>query len=312
VKEEDPHPVTLSQEKPLAQESDSGPAAGLATVLAEVNAMPETHVALVQRICRLIDEHSDEPLTLADLGAAVDVSPGHLQRIFKRLMGISPRQYADARRLGRFKTRLKETTVTTALYEAGYGSASRIYERAAGQLGMTPGTYRQGGKHTTIRYTLAGCPLGRLLLAGTDRGVCAVYLGDADTVLESELKREFPAATLARDDETLSGWSGRIREHLQGGLPHLDLPLDVQATAFQWRVWQQLRSIPRGQTRTYRQIAEALGQPTAARAVARACASNPVSLVIPCHRVVRGDGGLGGYRWGIERKQSLLEKEKGL
>jgi AraC family transcriptional regulator of adaptative response/methylated-DNA-[protein]-cysteine methyltransferase len=273
--------------------------------------MPETHVALVQRICRLIDDHSDEALTLADLGDAAGVSPGHLQRVFKRIMGISPRQYADARRLGHFKTRLRETTVTTALHEAGYGSASRIYERANGQLGMTPGTYRQGGKHTTIHYTLTDCPLGRLLLAGTDRGVCAVYLGDADAYLEGELKLEFPAATLARDDKALAAWAGRVREHLQGDLPHLELPLDVQATAFQWRVWEHLRAIPRGQTRTYRQVAEALGQPTAARAVARACATNPVSVVIPCHRVVRGDGGLGGYRWGLDRKQSLLDREKG-
>jgi AraC family transcriptional regulator of adaptative response/methylated-DNA-[protein]-cysteine methyltransferase len=272
--------------------------------------MSDLHVELVQNICRLIDAHSDEPLTLADLGDAAGLSPAHLQRVFKRIMGISPRQYADARRLGRFKARLRETTVTTALHEAGYGSASRVYERADGQLGMTPGTYRKGGKHTTIGYTLTDCPLGRLLLAGTDRGVCAVYLGDNDAFLEGELRRELPAATILRDDEALANWAGRVRDHLQGGLPHLDLPLDVQATAFQWRVWQHLRAIPRGQTRTYRQVAEALGQPTAARAVARACATNPVSVVIPCHRVVRGDGGLGGYRWGLRRKQALLESEK--
>jgi AraC family transcriptional regulator of adaptative response/methylated-DNA-[protein]-cysteine methyltransferase len=273
--------------------------------------MPQPHVELVQRVCRLIEKHSDEPLTLADLGEAVDVSPAHLQRVFKRITGISPRQYAAAHRLGQFKARLKEKrTVTTALYEAGYGSASRVYERAADQLGMTPGAYRKGGKLATIRYTLIDCPLGRLLLAGTDRGVSAVYLGDTDGPLERELKREFPAATLARDDAGLAEWAGQVRHHLQGGLPHLDLPLDVRATAFQWRVWQQLRAIPRGQTRTYREVAEALGQPTAARAVARACATNPVSVIVPCHRVIRGDGGLGGYRWGLQRKKSLLEKER--
>jgi AraC family transcriptional regulator of adaptative response/methylated-DNA-[protein]-cysteine methyltransferase len=201
--------------------------------------------------------------------------------------------------------------VTTALYEAGYGSASRVYERAADRLGMTPGTYRRGGRATTIRYTLTDCPLGRLLLAGTDRGVCAVYLGDADAPLEAELKGEFPAAGLRRDDEGLAGWAGVVRRHLEGQQAHLELPLDVRATAFQWRVWQHLRTIPRGQTRTYREVAEALGQPTAARAVARACATNPVSVVIPCHRIVRGDGGLGGYRWGLARKKQLLERERG-
>ena len=181
--------------------------------------MPETHLELVERICRLIDHHSAEPLTLADLGEAAGVSPAHLQRVFKRLMGISPRQYADARRLGQFKARLKEKrTVTTALYEAGYGSASRIYERAAGQLGMTPGAYRAGGQSVTIRYTLVDCPLGRLLLAGTEKGVSAVYLGDADGPLADELKREFPAAALARDDEALAEWAGQVRRHLQGGL----------------------------------------------------------------------------------------------
>jgi AraC family transcriptional regulator, regulatory protein of adaptative response / methylated-DNA-[protein]-cysteine methyltransferase len=267
--------------------------------------MPQTHVELVQTVCRLIDDHRDEFLTLADLGAAVDVSPAHLQRVFKRILGISPRQYADARRLGQFKARLKEKrTVTTALIESGYGSTSRVYERAAGQLGMTPGAYRSGGRAVAIRYTIVDCPLGRLLLAGTEKGVSAIYLGDADGPLEDELKREFHAASLSRDDERLSEWAGQVRRHLQGGLPHLDLPLDVRATAFQWRVWQQLQAIPRGQ------VAEALGQPNAARAVARACATNPVSIIVPCHRVIRGDGGLGGYRWGLHRKQNLLEKER--
>jgi AraC family transcriptional regulator of adaptative response/methylated-DNA-[protein]-cysteine methyltransferase len=267
---------------------------------------------LVHRVCRLIDQHADEPLTLADLGEAVDVSPAHLQRVFKRILGISPRQYVQARRLGRFKSRLREqTTVTTALYEAGYGSASRVYENAAEQLGMTPGLYRRGAPHTTIRYTLADCPLGRLLLAGTERGVCAVYLGDRDSPLEAELAREFHAALRTRDDEGLAEWAGAVRRHLAGQLPRLDLPLDVRATAFQWLVWQHLRTIPPGSTRTYREVAEALGQPTAARAVARACATNPVSILVPCHRVVRGDGGLGGYRWGLDRKEKLLQQEKG-
>ena len=269
------------------------------------------HAGLVERVCRLIDAHLDEPLTLADLGDAAGVSPAHLQRVFKRQTGISPRQYLAARRLGRFKGHLKEdSTVTTAIYEAGYGSASRVYEHSADRLGMTPGTYRAGGQATAIRFTLTDCPLGRLLLAGTDRGVCAVYFGDEDKLLQAELQREFPAATRSRDDDGLADWAAQVRLMVEGEEPS-DLPLDVRATAFQWRVWEQLRAIPRGQTRTYRQVAEAMGRPTAARAVARACATNPVSVVIPCHRVVRGDGGLGGYRWGLARKQKLLNREKG-
>lgn len=198
-----------------------------------------------------------------------------------------------------------------AMIEAGYGSSSRLYERASSQLGMTPATYQRGGPATTICYTLADCPLGRLLLAGTERGICAVYLGDRDAPLEAELAREFPAAERQRDDAELNAWVNAIVNHLLGRQPHLELPLDVRATAFQWRVWQELRAIPYGSTRSYSDIARALGQPNAVRAVARACATNPVSVVIPCHRVVREDGSLGGYRWGLERKQALLDQEKG-
>jgi AraC family transcriptional regulator of adaptative response/methylated-DNA-[protein]-cysteine methyltransferase len=270
----------------------------------------DPRVDLVRRVCELIDAHADEPLTLDDLGAAFDVSPAHLQRVFKQFMGISPRQYARARRLGDFKARLKETpTVTAALYEAGYGSASRVYEKTDEQLGMTPGEYRRGAPHTAISYALADCPLGRLLLAGTERGVCAVYLGDEDGPLEAELAREFSAAARTRDGAGLEGWVARVQLHLSGSLPHLDLPLDVRATAFQWRVWQELLKIPRGKTRTYSEIARALGE-TDPRAVGHACATNPVSIVIPCHRVVRKDGGLAGYRWGLHRKAKLLEQER--
>jgi AraC family transcriptional regulator of adaptative response/methylated-DNA-[protein]-cysteine methyltransferase len=272
---------------------------------------PGPHVEVVRAVCRYIEANLEEPLTLNVLGEQAGLSPCHLQRIFKRITGITPRQYADACRLGRLKVRLKEgPNVTAALYEAGYGSSSRLYERAAAQLGMTPATYRRGGRSMHIRYTLADCPLGRLLLAGTERGVSAVYLGDDDTRLEAALGREYPAARVERDDGGLRPWVAELLEHLRGARPHLDLPLDVQATAFQWRVWQELRKIPYGSTSTYQEVARALGQPTAARAVARACATNPVSVVIPCHRVVRGDGGLGGYRWGLERKQQLLDREK--
>jgi AraC family transcriptional regulator of adaptative response/methylated-DNA-[protein]-cysteine methyltransferase len=271
----------------------------------------DPHVALVRSACRYMEDNLETSLTLAALGKNLGLSPAHFQRIFKRITGISPRQYADACRLGRLKTRLKDRqTVTTALYEAGYGSTSRLYERASSHLGMTPATYQRGGRNTRIRFSVVACPLGRLLLAGTDRGVCAVYLGDADGPLEATLRQEFPAAEVARDDAGLNEWAAAVVDHLRGGQPHLDLPLDVQATAFQWRVWQELRAIPYGSTRSYRAVAEALGQPSAARAVARACATNPVSVVIPCHRVVREDGGLGGYRWGLPRKQALLAQEQ--
>ncbi len=271
------------------------------------------HVGLVRQVCSYIEEHLEEPLTLAVLGEQAGLSPAHLQRVFRRIMGITPRQYADACRLGRLKARLRDErtqTVTTALYEVGYGSSRSLYERASAQLGMTPGEYRRGGKGMCLRYTLADCPLGRLLLAATERGVSAVYLGDRDAVLEKALRKEYPAASVERDDNTLRVWLKELLDHLHGQQPHLELPLDVQATAFQWRVWQELQAIPAGSTRTYGEIAEALGQPTAARAVARACATNPVSVLIPCHRVIREDGELGGYRWGLHRKRALLDREK--
>jgi len=271
------------------------------------------HIDRVQQVCRYIEEHLEEPLTLEVLGEQAGLSPAHLQRVFRKVMGITPRQYADACRLDRLKARLRDgrtQTVTTALYEVGYGSSRSLYERASTQLGMTPGTYRRGGKGMRLRYTVAACPLGRLLLAATERGVSAVYLGDRDAELVKALHREYPAASLERDEDRLRTWLKELLDHLRGQQPHLELPLDVQATAFQWRVWQELQAIPAGSTRTYGEVAEALGQPTAARAVARACATNPVSVIIPCHRVVRGDGALGGYRWGLDRKQKLLDNEK--
>ena len=196
-----------------------------------------------------------------------------------------------------------------ALYEVGYGSSRGLYERASAQLGMTPATYRRGGRGMCLRYTLADCPLGRLLLAATERGVSAVYLGDADAELEQALAREYPAASVERE-APLRAWLEELLDHLRGQQPHLDLPLDVQATAFQWRVWQELQKIPYGSTRTYSEVAAALGQPQSVRAVARACATNPVSIVVPCHRVVREDGSLAGYRWGLQRKRALLDQEK--
>jgi len=273
---------------------------------------------MVQRACRCIDAHPEDPPTLPDLGARLGVSPHHLQRTFKRLVGITPHQYADARRLDRLKAHLKEgQDVTNALYEAGYSSSSRLYERAADQLGMTPATYRRGGQGMRIRYIIvAGPALGKaqsehLLVAATERGLCFVSLGDSETALAAALSHEYPAAEISRDASDLTPWVNALVSHLSGRQPHLDLPLDVQATAFQRQVWEELRAIPYGSTRSYSEIARAIGHPAAARAVGHACATNPVAVVIPCHRAVREDGGLGGYRWGLERKRALLDREKG-
>jgi AraC family transcriptional regulator of adaptative response/methylated-DNA-[protein]-cysteine methyltransferase len=275
-------------------------------------AAQEPQVELVRHACRYIEQNLDSPISLATLGEEVHVSPYHLQRVFKRIVGITPRQYAEAHRLGQLKAQLKEgEPVTRALYDVGYGSSSRLYERAPSQLGMTPTTYRRGGLGMRINYTVVDCPLGRLLVAATEKGICAISLGDTDTELEAALCAEYPAAEIAQDSDRvdLSRLVDTLISHLNGQQPHLDLPLDVQATAFQWRVWEELRTIPYGSTRSYSQVAQAMGEPKATRAVARACATNPVPLVIPCHRVVREDGDPGGYRWGRERKQRLLEQE---
>jgi len=265
----------------------------------------------VAAACRFIAANLDESLSLERIGAAVGVSPHHLQRSFKRLVGVSPREYADALRLGALKHRLRAGEgVSEAIDAAGYGSNSRIYERANERLGMAPAVYRGGGKGMEIRYSVAGSPLGRLLVAATGRGVCAVSLGDDDEALEAELRAEYPAAALARDDEGLGAAVAALVGYLDGARPSIDLPLDVQATAFQRQVWEELRRIPYGETRTYLQIAEALGNPKAARAVGRACATNPVSLIVPCHRAVGSDGKLHGFRWAVERKQALLNLER--
>lgn len=272
----------------------------------------EPNLDLVGAICRYLDEAHEPAPTLADLGRRFGLSPSHLQRTFKRIVGVSPRQYAAARRLERFKGHLQQgAPVTQALYEAGYESASHVYGQDARRLGMAPARYRRGGVGMQIAYSVAPCPLGQLLLAATEAGVCAVKLGDSEAALEEALRAEYPAAAIRRDDARLGPWLAAILAHLDGARPHLDLPLDVRATAFQERVWQALRAIPYGSTRSYGEVAAAIGMPSAARAVARACAANPVALLIPCHRVIREGGGLGGYRWGIERKRALLEAEAG-
>jgi AraC family transcriptional regulator of adaptative response/methylated-DNA-[protein]-cysteine methyltransferase len=270
----------------------------------------QLQAAWVEDACRRLASLEEGRLRLADLGAELGLSPHHLQRTFKQVMGITPRQYADAVRLGFFRARLKKgADVTAAVYDAGYGSSSRAYEGAAARLGMTPGAYRKGGRGMRIAYTVVASPLGRLLVAATERGVSAVSLGDADAPLETALREEYPAAEVRRDDAGLKPWVARILQKMEGQEPAAALPVDLRATAFQRRVWEELKAIPRGQTRSYGEIALRLGQPSAARAVARACATNPVALVIPCHRVVAAGGGISGYRWGVERKRRLLERE---
>ena len=268
---------------------------------------------LVQRLCRYIERHDspDQPLTLAAMSEHVHISAHHLQRTFKRIMGITPRQYTEACRLRRLKTLVRKgESVTRALYEAGYGSSSRLYERASTRMGMTPGTYLKGGKGMRIRYTIVNCPLGRLLVAATEKGVCAVSIGKSDETLQAALSSEYPSAEIRWDKTKLSESVTALLKYLGGKQLNLHLPLDVQVTAFQWRVYEALRAIPYGQTRTYGEIAKAIGHPKAVRAVARACAKNPTAIVIPCHRVIRKDGSLGGYRWGLERKKSLLTGER--
>lgn len=273
--------------------------------------LPDPNAGLVEAACRYIADRLDETVTLEEIGAAVGLSPHYLQRIFKGLMGVSPREYADALRLEALKGRLRAGEgVAQAIDAAGYGSASRLYERANAQLGMAPAVYRGGGSGMHIHYTIAESALGRLLVAATERGICAVSLGDDDTALLAALREEYPASALGQDDGELAEAVEALSAYLAGTLPSIDLPLDLRATAFQRRVWEELRRIPYGETRTYRQIAEALGSPTASRAVGRACATNPVSLIVPCHRAVGSDGKLHGFRWGLDRKEALLKLER--
>jgi len=267
--------------------------------------------ANVRAICRYIERHLDEPVSLRTIGAAFEMSPFHLQRTFKAALGITPKEYADSCRMNQLKRNLQSgQTVTHALYEAGYSSSSRLYERASQHLGMTPDKYRRGAIGTAIRFTTADSPLGRVLIAATEQGVCAIRFGDSDSELEQGLRREYPFAARKRQDENLSAWKHRVLEHLRGQKLSATLPLDIQATVFQRKVWTYLQTIPRGETQSYSEVARGIGRPTATRAVARACATNSVALEIPCHRVIREDGDLGGYRWGIERKRKLLKLEQ--
>ncbi len=270
----------------------------------------DTQVAAVERACQYIRENLDSSLSLDELGAKVGMSPFHLQRIFKKITGVTPKQYIAACRLGAFKDelRLNRRNVTEATYHAGYSSGSRVYEMATTEMGMTPASYRKGAPGVEIAYAITPCSLGQLLVARTERGICSVRLGDDAAKLERELHREFPQAKLTRNGE-LVGLNDVLRAAEGNGDPSR-LPLDIRATAFQRRVYQALLAIPRGETRSYADIAKAVKAPRAHRAVARACATNPVALVVPCHRVVRSSGELAGYRWGLERKQTLLQRER--
>jgi len=272
--------------------------------------LPEPQNETVEQMCRYIETHLDAPLHLSDLSQQFHVSPYHLQRTFKRIKGVTPRQYVEACRLQQFKTQLRDgETVTGALYNAGYQSNSSVYERMPMQLGMTPSAYRQGGKGTQIWYSITKSSLGYVLLATTARGIATLRFGDDKASLDTALVHEYPEAEIIRDEERLQPWVMLLEQYLQGYTPASPIPLDVQASAFQWKVWEALRRIPSGQTRSYQAIAQAIGQPTATRAVACACATNPVAVFIPCHRVVRSNGELGGYRWGLERKKALLARE---
>ena len=269
---------------------------------------------LVERATRELAQTNDESLDhrgVAALARKLSTTPSALRRAFQQVTGLAPKDLADALRLKRFKALLREgKNITDALYETGYGSSSRVYERSDAKLGMTPAAYQKGGKGMQLNYTFAESPLGKVLVAATERGISAVYLGGTEEKLKAELRDEYPRAELAPANNSAQRWVGEIVRQIEGKPASAELPLDVQGTAFQRRVWQELQRIPRGTTRTYTQVAKSLGQPRAVRAVARACATNPVSIVVPCHRVVRQDGNLAGYRWGLGRKEQLLESER--
>lgn len=268
-------------------------------------------VEAVRRVSAYLATHADETVTLAHLARVASMSPHHLQRRFKALVGLSPREYQAAVRADRLRASLREgRDVTTAIYEAGYGSPSRVYESAPTGKGMTPSSYRRHGAGMRIGYSIVPSALGRVLVAATELGVCAVKIGDSDSSLVRDLRKEYSAAEISADAAPRAEWVSAIADHLRGDRPSLDLPIDVKATAFQWKVWRALQQIPPGETRAYAEVARRIGKPKAVRAVANACANNPVCLVVPCHRVVPSTGGTGQYRWGAARKARLLRMEK--
>jgi AraC family transcriptional regulator of adaptative response/methylated-DNA-[protein]-cysteine methyltransferase len=267
----------------------------------------------MRELAGYLEQHSGEQITLGTLAERSGLSRFHLQRTFKREIGLTPKQYLDAQRMKHFKQGLREARdVTEAVYEAGFGSASRVYERAYASLGMTPKAYRQGGRGVAITWAAADSPLGTMLIGATDRGICFLQFGDSPEALVEELRHEYPKARIeemrGRSPE-FEGWIQGLRRYLETGQP-APLPGDVRGTAFQRKVWNYLQGIPEGQVRSYAEVAAGIGEPKAVRAVARACAANRVAIVIPCHRVIRGNGEIGGYRWGVGRKRALLELER--
>jgi len=266
----------------------------------------------IERARAFLDRHADRVVSLRELSSEVGMSPSHLQRSFKRATGFSPKEYQDARRVKQLKSRLRAgDSVGRATYAAGFGSSSRVYERADRELGMTPAAFRRGGRGVTVAYTIAPLPAGRVLVATTERGVCAVELGATDAEVLASLERDFPQASITRGNDRHADWINAVVEAVRDPRHAIgaDIPLDMQGTAFQRQVWKALREIPAGARRSYAEVAKAIGQPTASRAVARACATNRLAVVVPCHRVIRGDGGLSGYKWGVERKKRLLDDE---
>ena len=281
--------------------------------LAAVGQDPDTD--RIRQACEYIRAHAQEPLTLAHLAEQASLSRFHFQRTFKAVMGVTPRQFAEACRLDVLKSQLRQQrSVTDAIFEAGFGSLSRVYERVDTRLGMTPVEYRAGGSEVPISYVAVDSPLGRMMMGATDRGLCFVQFGETDGDLLRQLQAEYPGAHLLPMKqpypEQFAAWMEALERHVRGQQPRLDLPLDLRATAFQMKVWQYLQSIPYGSVQSYSEVAQALGRPNSARAVARACATNRVALVIPCHRVIRGTGEMAGYRWGLERKRALLGQER--
>lgn len=265
----------------------------------------------VRRASAYLAAHADQTVTLDHLARVASMSPHHLQRRFKAIVGLSPREFQSALRAGKLRTSLRDgRDITTAIYEAGYGSPSRVYEAAPTGKGMSLSNYRRGGAGRRINYSTITSPIGHVLIAATENGVCSVKIGGNESSLIAELKREYPNAEIAETGKAQSEWVNAIEKHLRGTAPALDLPIDVQATAFQWKVWRALQHIPYGETRAYAEVAKSIGTPKAVRAVARACATNPVALVVPCHRVIHSGGAVGGYRWGTARKEKLLARER--
>ncbi len=277
--------------------------------------MPKSEIFVNPQIEKIVNAceilETEDEITLEIIGERVKLNPNHLQKIFKEIIGVSPKKYAENLRLEKFKAEIKSgNDVVSSIYEAGYGSSRSLYENVSSKLGMTPKVYQKGGKGMKISFAVADCYLGKMLVARTEKGVCSVTFGDTNDFLEGKLHEEFPNAEITENKANLKEFVEEILQHLSGKNKLIDLPMDLQATAFQMQVWELLRKIPFGETLSYKQVAEKLGNPKAVRAVARACATNRVAVVIPCHRVIGSDGSLSGYRWGIERKEKLIDMEK--